>query len=513
MKAVTCPHLILCSLCFALHPVFVVIEPSHSDGSAPSARQHRAHGVSRGWLEQERSSPPAGAGGSIPRPLPPARSGGLFTHAGYTPSSRWGLYAAARSARSSPTTDTRQRRTADGGRTATNREHRATNRKLSTIATWFDGLDRALASYYGSAATDERVSALQAWMKSRRDSLLAEYQRDVTARKAPAGKGVGAVRVFGFWLGTRYAMDRFRRAPEQRFPPIALAAPRDRPDFLSLYDSGLKRFELATRLAAPFPASRLAVEFVRSVNLGIHEGAHALIFANGEDGLLSELGVYAVQTELALPLASHDAEIADAYRLGTRHFPEVAAWFSAGIKNSNRALAPDYLEAEYLSFVLGPWLRGTGPPLDPFAFRRVGDEAEFTLQEALENAAALARPVDPRKAPDSDGPIAPEVLVDRYCLEAGIKDATTKKKIGALVHWIHAAYAGSVEGGEFVKLASAMDRLRHYAKRTGQRRIATPPAQVVRDRALFLDFLAALQQQLDTIFGPPTRRPVPPGYV
>jgi hypothetical protein len=340
-------------------------------------------------------------------------------------------------------------------------------------------------------------------MKSRRDSLLADYQKDVTARKAPAGKGVGAVRVFGFWLGTRYAMDRFRHAPEQRFPPIALAAPRGRPDFLALYDSGLERFELARRLATPFPASRLAVEFVRSVNLGIHEGGHALVYVNGEDGLLSELGVYAVQTELALPLASRDAEIADTYRLGTRQFPEVTAWFATGVKSGNRSLAPDYLEAEYVSFVIGPWLRGSGRTLDPFAFRRVGDEAEFTLQEVLENAAA----------PESTAPLEPDDLAERYCVEAGIKDEAVKVKIRTLVHWIDACYAGSAESGKFMKLAAAMDRLRSYAKRMAQRRVASPPAQVVQDRALFLDFLAALQKQLDTVFGPPARRSVPPGYV
>jgi hypothetical protein len=391
----------------------------------------------------------------------------------------------------------------------------AASPRQMTVARWLDQLDESMASYYGAAAADERVKALLAWVRSRQSSVLAEYRKDVADRKAPLGTGVGEVRVFGFWLGARYTLDRFRRAPKQRFPPITLAAPRGRPDFLALYDSGLKRFELARRLANPFPASRLPVEFVRCVNLGIHEGAHALVYANGEDGLLSELGVFAVQTELALPLASRDAEIADAYRLGTRHYPEVAAWFAEGIKNGNRALAPDYLEAEYLSFVLGPWLRGSGRSLDPFTFRRYGDESEFTLQEVLENAAALARPRQPvpRALIESEGPADPDSLVEQYCVEAGISDDVVRNKVRKLVHWIDACYDGSTEGGKFVKLASAMDRLRLYAKRTGQRRITAPPAQVVRDRALFVEFLAALQKQLDAVFGPPVRRSTPPGFV
>jgi hypothetical protein len=389
-------------------------------------------------------------------------------------------------------------------------------RDAASVARWVDGIDGRIAAYYGPAASDERVRAFLGWVRSNRETLLAVYRKDLTERRVPNASGNGAVRVFAFWLGIRYAADRYRRAPEQRFPPIVIVSPpRERSDFIAAYDSVDARFEFARQLTAPVPDARIAVEFVRRLNLGVHEGAHALPFVNGGTGLLSELGVYSVQTELALPLASRDAEITDAYRLGTRHFPEVAAWFSAEVKRSNRAVAPDYLEAEYLSFVLGPWLRGSGPPLDALAYPRDGDTPEFTLQELFENAADRGRPAR-TGAGDSSAERSPtdlDVVVAQFCLEAGIADDAMQGKVRRLVAWIDACFAGSAEERRFATLADALERLRRYAKATGQRRVASPPATVVRDRALFLDFLTAMQKQLGEIFGPPARRPLPPGFV
>jgi hypothetical protein len=133
----------------------------------------------------------------------------------------------------------------------------------------------------------------------------------------------------------------------------------------------------------------------------------------------------------------------------------------------------------------------------------------------LENAAELARP--PRKGPPgasvSRDHTPPEEIARQYCLEAGIQDEVVRAKILEFAGWIDACFDGSAEKGRFADLASALDRLRRYAKRTGQRRVARPPAQVVKDRAAFLDFLKAMHTRLDAIFGPPARRPVPPGYI
>jgi hypothetical protein len=383
------------------------------------------------------------------------------------------------------------------------------------------GVETALAAYYGGDASHERVRQVLSWLATNRSRLAAEYRSEQVRAKVPRVGAAARSRLLAFWLGVRYAAERFRVAEAIRYPPIVAAGRSSASrEALAAYEGSARVFLVGRELFAPVPAGRDGLWLVRAFDVGLHECAHALRYVNGAEPTLtlSELAAYVVQTRLALPVKRSDAGRAESYRYGCRDFNRLVEMYRALMAGRDADADPDYLEAEYLGFAFGPWLRPDPTAVLSLVPSRSGEEPDWTIQSVLANAErARALAADPSRVPDEgEAPIAVSYLTTLFCDREGIADAVMRERVASVFQWVEDCVGGAAEGGRFGDLAERLTDTRDFALRRGKYRRfrgAAPPASVVRARVEFVGFLDALRAKLTTTFGQPEQTPIPAGYV
>ena len=214
-------------------------------------------------------------------------------------------------------------------------------------------LEGIVTAYYGKDM-NSRAADFLSWLKENQGELQKQFKKDIRNGRIQLEpknekETVGAV---GYWLGTRYIASKCKISEKQEFPPFRPAGEGDIDRFSikpKIFIIDMRKFEKMPQLSA-------ADALIRGINIGIHEGTHALPFINGMDTgtALSEIAAYYNQTAYGLPIKDQSIETASGFDLYYNSVRDFASRYEKTIKDEKAA---GKLGGEYLSFVIGPWIK------------------------------------------------------------------------------------------------------------------------------------------------------------
>lgn len=209
-----------------------------------------------------------------------------------------------------------------------------------------------LRKYYeGTSICDNpRFTSFMDWLIKNDSLLLNALKSDIKSGKVitTLKDEKAAISLIGCWLGGRYIASIYKKSDKENFPKLIHGSH-------SAYYPSAHSIELCSRFLEKIDKTE---SFLISFNMGIHEYTHALGKINGKNVVLSEMATFFSQTSYALPLkTSLTKKFYGTPFAGVRNFIHTLDETNSEPEKSTALLSNCILFDEYLSFIIGPWLK------------------------------------------------------------------------------------------------------------------------------------------------------------
>lgn len=370
------------------------------------------------------------------------------------------------------------------------------------ISLIFNNVERDMLLYYAEKIkTISTVQDFLKWFRENKAYLQKQLMQDFLENKIEGNiEGNFALKtVVGFWLGVRYATNigkKFdRHTHDFQFPTINIM-PFER--LHGFYGNGQFDLQIPTTMLPSVteeikrlhPSSSL----IMGINLGLHEGAHALGYIFHRTEILSEFATAYMTNYFGLPIKEKDLNLKiTGTILGIRNFPYN---FNESRQSKLTEKLPKFFMEEYLAYVFRPWLSPhTSKGINIFMLKE--DENGSIASSSLSTLFLSIQNILDNASKDQKTKVLKQMedLATRFYSELCVEDPELLKKLQETFRWI-GMYG--LENPDFLNL------------------IIKPPTGS--DPALILHrdevnkFTKALVDYLDQTFGKPTDRKIPQGY-